>query len=187
MPHLTHPASRPPRVPVPWQLLLHALAAMSLGIMAGFFWTYSANVNLAMQQMDASTYATVQSAFNRNVRHWLFFLFFFGTPVWCVLALGSAWSQRRCLWWRSLAGATALYVLGIIFFTQQVNLPLNHTTEAWNPQAVPEGWTQVRDQWNSANLWRTLANGVAFVVAVLTLAARAVALPATKASDGAAP
>jgi uncharacterized membrane protein len=187
MPHPTNPPTRPALVPARWQLLLHALAAMSLGIMAGFFWTYSANVNLAMQQMDASTYATVQSAFNRNVRHWLFFLFFFGTPGWCLLALASAWGQRSRGWWRSLAGATVLYVLGIIFFTQQVNLPLNHTTEAWNPQAVPEGWTQVRDQWNSANLWRTLANGVAFGTAVLALAARAVAMPAIGAQHRASP
>ncbi len=65
-----------------------------------------------------------------------------------------------------------LYVLGIIFFTQQVNLPLNHTTEAWNPQAVPPGWTQVRDQWNTANLVRTTVNGAAFLIALLALAGR---------------
>ncbi len=37
--------------------------------MAGFFWTYSDNVNLAMLQVDGATYATVQSLFNMNVRH----------------------------------------------------------------------------------------------------------------------
>ena len=48
------------------------------GVMAGFFWTYSANVNLAMLTVDGATYATVQSAFNRHVRHALFFALFFG-------------------------------------------------------------------------------------------------------------
>ncbi len=172
-PPSSQPSRRPPLAPLPLQLLLHALAAVSLGVMAGFFWTYSANVNLAMLQMDASTYATVQSAFNRNVRHWLFFSFFFGTPVWCVLALASAWDARRQAWWRSVAGAALLYVLGIILFTQQVNLPLNHTTEAWNPRAMPQDWTEIRDNWNLANLWRTLANGAAFAMAVLALAVRA--------------
>jgi uncharacterized membrane protein len=166
------PLPRSTRVPLMGQLLLHALAALWLGMMAGFFWTYSANVNLAMLQMDGATYATVQSAFNRNVRHGLFFAFFFGPPVWCALALLSAWASRREAWWWCLAGASVAYLLGIVFFTQQVNLPLNQTTEAWNPQALPADWAQVRDRWNAANLWRTGVNGAAFVVAVLTLAWR---------------
>jgi uncharacterized membrane protein len=126
-----------PRISPTVQLGLHAMAALWLGMMAGFFWTYSANVNLAMLQMDGATYATVQSAFNRNVRHWLFFAFFFGPPVWCALALLAAWPARRSGWWIALALAGIAYLLGIVFFTQQVNLPLNQTTEAWNPQALP--------------------------------------------------
>lgn len=168
------PMPRSTRVPLKGQLLLHALAALWLGLMAGFFWTYSANVNLAMLQMDGATYATVQSAFNRNVRHGLFFAFFFGPPVWCALALLSAWASRHQVWWWCLAGAGVAYLLGIVFFTQQVNLPLNQTTEAWNPQALPADWAQVRDRWNAANLWRTGVNGAAFVVAVLTLAWRGI-------------
>jgi uncharacterized membrane protein len=165
-----------PRIPLPVQITLHAFAALWLGLMAGFFWAYSANVNLAMLQMDGTIYATVQSALNRNVRHWLFFAFFFGPPVWCALALLAAWPSRHQGWWRALAIAGVAYLLGIIFFTQQVNLPLNQITEAWNPQALPEDWAQVRDQWNTANLWRTLVNGAAFATAVFTLAWRG-ALP----------
>ncbi len=42
------------------------------GIMAGFFYTYTFNVNLAMLEVDGSTYAVVQSLFNENVRHPMF-------------------------------------------------------------------------------------------------------------------
>ncbi len=161
------------RIPLNVQLTLHALATLWLGMMAGFFWAYSANVNLAMLQMDGVIYATVQSALNRNVRHWLFFAFFFGPPLWCVLALLAAWPARRQGWWRALALAGALYLIGIVFFTQQINLPLNRITEAWDPLALPADWRQVRDRWNTANLWRTLVSAVAFIVAVLTLALRA--------------
>ncbi len=162
------------RIPLTVQLAFHALVVLWLGLMAGFFWTYSANVNLAMLQMEGATYATVQSAFNRNVRHWLFFAFFFGPPLWCALALATAWTSRRDGWWLALAFAGLAYLLGIIVFTQQVNLPLNRITEAWNPNSLPADWALVRDRWNAANLWRTLINGAAFVVAVMSLAARAV-------------
>ncbi len=72
MPAMTtipRPHNPPPALLV---LIPHALAVLWLGLMAGFFGTYSANVNLALLQMDGATYATVQSAFNRNVRHALF-------------------------------------------------------------------------------------------------------------------
>ncbi len=164
-----------PRISLKAQLSLHALAALWMGMMAGFFWAYSANVNQALLQMDGATYAMVQSALNRNVRHWLFFIFFFGPPLWCALALLAAWPSRRQGWWWALALAGVAYLLGIVFFTQQVNLPLNKITEAWNPQALPADWAQVRDRWNTANLWRTLVNAAAFIVAVLTLAYRAAA------------
>lgn len=150
-------------------LIPHALAVLWLGLMAGFFGTYSANVNLAMLQMDGSTYATVQSAFNQNVRHTLFFSLFFGPPVWCALALLTAWREHRVAWWRVLGLVGVAYLLGIVFFTQQVNLPLNYTTEAWNPKALPAHWMQVRDQWNAANLWRTLLSLTTFAVALATL------------------
>lgn len=159
-------------IPLKAQLILHALAVLWMGMMAGFFWSYSANVNLALQQMDGATYAAVQSALNRNVRHWMFFAFFFGPPFWCTFALLSAWSSRSQGWWWALALAGMAYLLGIVFFTHQVNLPLNQTTEGWNPQTLPANWAQVRDRWNTANLWRTLVSAAAFTVAVLTLAYR---------------
>lgn len=165
------PATRP-RPAVPLSLIFHALAVLWLGLMAGFFGTYSANVNLAMLQMDGATYATVQSAFNRNVRHALFFALFFGPPLWCALALAPAWRHHRSLWWRLLAVAGVAYLLGIIFFTQQVNLPLNHATEAWNPQALPADWARVRDQWNAANLWRALVSLALFGTALTSLVVR---------------
>ncbi len=150
-------------------LLPHFLAVVWLGLMAGFFGTYSGNVTLALLQMDGSTYASVQSALNRNVRHPLFFALFFGPPVWCALALATGWARRREGWWPTLAVVLLAYALGIIVFTQQVNLPLNAITEAWNPHAVPADWAQVRDQWNSANLWRALLSLAAFVAGLATL------------------
>ena len=163
-----------PHNPPPALLILipHALAVLWLGLMAGFFGTYSANVNLAMLQMDGATYATVQSAFNRNVRHALFFALFFGPPLWCALTLATAWRNHRALWWRLLAVVSVAYLLGIIAFTHQVNLPLNYTTEAWNPQALPPDWAKVRDQWNAANLWRALLSLGCFATALGTLVGR---------------
>ncbi|MGJ7583479.1 anthrone oxygenase family protein, partial [Variovorax sp. RHLX14] len=154
-------------------LMCHALAIFWLGVMAGFFWTYSANVNFATLQMDGATYALVQSSLNRNVRHAMFFGFFFGPPLLCTLAVGAAWAARREGWWWCLLLAGVLYGLGIVVFTAQVNLPLNAYTESWNPQALPSDWAQTRLRWNAANLWRTVASALAFGLALAALCARA--------------
>lgn len=185
MPALSFAPSLPAGRALALALLLHALAVALLGLMAGFFATYSANVNLAMLAVDGATYATVQSAFNRHVRHALFFMCFFGPPPLAALALAAAWRQWRRGWFVLLAIAGLLYLLGIVFFTAQVNLPLNHYTDSWNPSALPDDWALTRARWNAANLWRSWVSLAAFALALGALVWR-VASPSSEQAKAAA-
>lgn len=160
-------------IPKAWiqffSLIFHLTCIFLLGIMTGFFGAYSGNVNLAMLQMDGSTYALVQSALNRNVRHALFFVCFFGPAVVGLLTLTSSATQWRLRWWRLLAGIVLVYGLGIIFFTREVNLPLNALTESWTPATLPVNWAETRDTWNRANLWRSILSALLFFSAIVSL------------------
>lgn len=149
------------------------LAVFDLGIMAGFFATYTGNVNLATQELDGPTYALVQAAFNRHVRHAPFFVFFFGPPLWCALALTAAWRERPGWWWLVVLVGLG-YALGIVIFTQQVNLPLNRVTESWTPAMLPADWADTRDAWNRANAWRAGWSALLFALALAALAWRCV-------------
>jgi uncharacterized membrane protein len=160
----------------PTSFSFHILAVVWFGIMAGFFATYSFNVNFATQQMDGASYAIVQSSLNRNVRHSLFFVFFFLAPLWCILAIATDWQRRG--WCLLLSVAALLYLGGIIFLTREVNLPLNAYTESWNPGALPPDWEQTRRAWSQANMWRSGASATAFVLSVLALALRGHGTPA---------
>lgn len=153
--------------------LLIAIATLVFGIMAGLFWTYTFNVNRAMLQMDGATYATVQSLLNVNVRHTMFFTFFFGGGAFSLLALVANLRHRRTVAFWLVASAFLLYLFGVIVFTQQVNLPLNAYTESWNPQNLPTDWQSVRVQWNNANAIRVATSGGAFVLGLLALVSRA--------------
>ncbi|WP_295980909.1 DUF1772 domain-containing protein [uncultured Variovorax sp.] len=177
-------SSRNPAAPLP--LACHALAVFWLGVMAGFFWTYSANVNFATLEMDGATYASVQSALNRNVRHAMFFGFFFGPPLLCGLALAVDWRAHGAGWWRCLLLAGLLYGLGIVLFTAQVNLPLNAYTESWSPLALPSDWALTRERWNAANLWRAVASALAFGLGLAALCLRAMAAAQSSANIAAA-
>lgn len=148
------------------------LTVLLLGLMAGFFATYSANVNLATLALDGPTYAQVQSAFNRNVRHAGFFVCFFGPMPLGLIALALAWTERRAAWWRLLALSALAYALGIVLFTREVNLPLNHLTESWTPATLPPDWAGVREAWNLANLWRSGLSLALFAASLIALVLR---------------
>lgn len=147
------------------------LSVLALGLMAGFFTTYSINVNLATRELDGPTYALVQSAFNRNVRHALFFALFFGPMPLCLAALVTDWAPRQ-RWWQLTAGVMLAYGLGIVVFTREVNLPLNHLTESWTAATLPADWARTRDAWNRANAWRSVLSLALFAASLLALSWR---------------
>ncbi len=153
--------------------LMLAVATFVFGIMAGFFWTYTFNVNLAMLEVDGAIYATVQSLFNQNVRHLIFFSFFFGGGALSVIALLSNLRHWRSVSFWMLALSCIVYVVGVIVFTSQVNLPLNYYTESWDPQNLPADWAMIRTQWNQANTIRVGTAGLAFVLSLCALVQRA--------------
>ncbi len=149
-----------------------ALAALVTGIMAGFFYTYTFNVNLAMLEVDGATYATVQSLFNENVRHSMFFIFFFGGGAVALLAAVANWQHFRNPAFWLIVVAALIYILGIIVFTANVNLPLNAYTESWNPQNLPADWEATRTAWNQANAIRVGTAGTAFLLYLVVLVFR---------------
>lgn len=150
-----------------------AAAAIVFGIMAGFFWTYTFNVSLALQQVDGPTYAAMQSLLNQNVRHFAFFTFFFGGGVFGAVALWLNFRHWRDTSFWLLAAATLIYILGIILYTRLVNLPLNYYTESWNALNLPADWEATRDSWNEANAFRVIASFLSFILCMVALVLRA--------------
>lgn len=155
-----------------------ALATLVLGLMAGFFTTYTINVSLALSQVDGPTYAVVQSLLNQSVRQPIFGALFFGGAVVLALALGMNWRHAASAPFGLLALAILLYLSGVIVYTAQVHLPLNMYTESWDPQALPSDWAATRSAWNRANLVRTTAAGLTFLLTLSALALRAQPGPA---------
>lgn len=150
-----------------------AFAVVVLGLMAGFFGTYTYNVNLATMQMDGAAYATVQSLLNKNVRHTGFFILFFGGFLFPTLALVVNYRHWRTFEYGLMVSAALLYGLGIVLLTRQVNLPLNAYTESWSPAQLPVDWAAIREQWNNANLIRVWVAIAAFALCLMALVLRA--------------
>ena len=150
-----------------------AIATLVFGVMAGFFRTYTFNVNLAMLQVDGQTYAKVQSLFNENVRHLMFFAFFFGGGLFSIIAVVINLKRWKTVSFWLIVLAAVVYIAGVIVFTQQVNLPLNDYTESWQPSNLPADWMDTRNSWNEANAVRVVTSFMPFLLCVMALVLRA--------------
>jgi hypothetical protein len=75
---------------------LEVMTVLLLGMMAGFFFAFAADVVPAMANLDGTTYVTTQQWINRVVRNALFGSVYFGSTLMPFLT-GAAviWSGKR--------------------------------------------------------------------------------------------
>ncbi|MES2947500.1 MAG: anthrone oxygenase family protein [Pseudomonadota bacterium] len=145
------------------------VATVLLGLMAGFFFAFSIDVAPAMTHLNASAYTEAQQWINRVVRNAGFGGVYFGSVVSAfVPAILALRTSRRRL---ALAWAVVALVYGVAVFwvTRSINVPINDAVAQWSPLAPPQNWAALRDRWNEANLWRTMASTACFMVAVVLL------------------
>ena len=62
-------------------VLLRSLTLLLSGLIAGFFFAFAVDVNLALANVSASTYTEVQQLINRSVRNIVFALIYFPVAV----------------------------------------------------------------------------------------------------------
>jgi uncharacterized membrane protein len=141
---------------------LQLLATCALGLMAGFFFAFAADVVPAMRELDATGYISTQQAINRAVRNLPFALAYFGSavlPLLAAAALYLAGDRRGGHFWALL---WAVYFGAVFLVTREINVPINDALALWNPAAPPPEWAQARDRWNDANLLRSIASFACF-------------------------
>ena len=146
--------------------LAACLAALLLGLMAGFFFAFAVDVAPAMANLDAASYITTQQWINKVVRNIPFAVAYFGSAGITLLPAALAYSRGRkglALAWL----AVGLLWFGAVFWlTRSINIPINNTMAQWNPLAPPADWMLLRERWNLANLWRAVASALAFAAAL---------------------
>jgi uncharacterized membrane protein len=91
-------------------------------------------------------------------------------PYWnataLVLVIAAFLSRGQARW---LFGAAALLLIVSLVVTVRVEVPINRSIAAWDPNAPPTNWAQVRDHWLAFHRLRTASGILAFVLATLGL------------------
>lgn len=148
-----------------------ATAAIGSGLIAGFFFAFSAVVMKALGRLQPKEGTAAMNAINVVVLNAWFFTAFFGTGAVCaVLATWALLNRSDPGALYALAGGV-FYLVGVIGVTIARNVPLNHALAAAEPDGA-EGarfWLRYLSVWTAWNHVRTaapLAASAAFVMAL---------------------
>jgi uncharacterized membrane protein len=148
------------------------LSALGSGLMAGFFFAFSAVVMTALSRLPPGGGIAAMQSINVAVLNPLFFVAFFGTAAACLLlaiAALAGWSEPGAF---QLLLGSVLYLAGCLLVTMVFNVPLNNALAAVAPDSA-EGadlWRRYLSNWTAWNHVRTaacLASAASFSMAML--------------------
>jgi uncharacterized membrane protein len=143
-----------------------AVSAVLGGLMAGFFFAYSASVVLALKALSASEYTTVMQEINEKVLNVVFGIVFFGAVV---VPIGAAILVVRQGYWTTLSGqlfiaGVIVYLVGTFLVTARIHIPMNDRIATWSPVSPPDEWVTVQARWGRWNHVRTTAAVASFAL-----------------------
>ncbi|MCM8558271.1 DUF1772 domain-containing protein [Sphingomicrobium sediminis] len=150
-------------------------AAISSGIMAGVYLTFSVFVMRSLDAMAGTTGMAAMQSINRIILKSAFMpLFFLSSLASLVLAIGTALDLADAGAIYLLAGG-AIYVLGMFGVTAAGNVPLNDRLEATDSDGSGAAamWSLYMRRWTVWNHVRSIACTTSAVLFTLALIARA--------------
>lgn len=152
--------------------IIHILAILATGLMAGLFYSYSCSVNPGLARLSDACYLAAMQNINRAILNPAFFACFFGALVLLPLSAYLQYSQPPGIKFWLLAGAAIVYAVGLFGVTMAGNVPLNTMLDKADlTTATAEQLTQLRNAfegpWNSWHAIRMIAVVVSFLMAII--------------------
>jgi len=139
--------------------VLTLLSALGCGLMAGFFFAFSACVMNALANLPPAQGIAAMQSINVAVLNRWFFAAFFGTAAACILLAVCSllmWHQPGAIY--RLIGS-ALYLVGTILVTIVFNVPRNDALASIDPASADGAslWAGYLISWTAWNHVRTVA------------------------------
>ncbi len=149
-------------------------AALSVGIMAGVYFAFSAFVMRSLDATERPAGMLAMQSINRIILRSLFLPLFFASSLACILlvTIGAMhWGSAGA--WQMVIGGL-LYVAGMLVVTAAANVPLNNALEATDA-AGPEAeamWRRFMQRWLPWNHCRTVSCVVSLALLIGAIAER---------------
>lgn len=160
-------------MPVVIDILLW-FSALSVGLMAGLYFAFSAFVMAAFASIERAAGVAAMNAINRVILRSAFMPIFLGSSLAGAALAVIGVLQRGTPGAMEMAVGGAVYVVGMTGVTMAANVPLNNALAATDPtrEADAPVWDGYLIRWTRWNHVRTLASTAALVLFILAIAAR---------------
>ena len=152
--------------------VLTLVTAIACGLVAGFFFAFSAGVMKSLARLPAAQGLAAMQSINVVVINPLFMGALFGTALACAVLVAAAfveWGEPYAVY---LLVGGLVYLVGAILLTIVYHVPRNDALAALDPNDAdaPSHWDRYVRGWTAWNHVRTIAPLVS--VALLTVALR---------------
>ncbi|OAN78864.1 hypothetical protein A8B78_00410 [Jannaschia sp. EhC01] len=135
------------------------------GAIFGFFYAWVCSTMWGLDAADPRIAIAAMQAMNASVRNAVFFPTFFLTPVVLFAAALATQGRARMLF----AGGGGVYLLGGLILTMAVNVPMNEALAVLDVpgdiDAAQAIWEAYSPRWQVFNITRTVASGLALMLA----------------------
>jgi uncharacterized membrane protein len=150
-------------------MLLFLVTALTTGLTAGIFLTWSCSVIPGLGRLSDFNYLSAMQSINRTIQNPVFFSCFFGAAILMPIAVFRSYAGAWMPQWLCLATATGVYLVGVLGVTIFGNVPLNEALDtlridAASPQTLSDYRAAFENAWNRLNHVRTVAGVAAFVL-----------------------
>lgn len=153
--------------------LLLLLTALSLGFIAGFFYTYEVSVMRGFARLPDRGFIEAMQAINATVRNAAFAPAFFGSAGLCLASALFFFRDSRRPIAALVVGAAILHIAGAFLLTAGINVPLNNWLADQGAAATLADPAAIRAayeaKWIFWNLIRAINAGVAFLLMLIAL------------------
>jgi|OpeIllAssembly_1097287.scaffolds.fasta_scaffold60277_2 uncharacterized membrane protein len=126
------------------------LAGVSFGIWIGF----------NPSGLSTSTFIEQQQNMLQSIRTLMVFLVVFAT----IITILSAYLQRHDKSTFIFLILAAVLFIACILITRFGNKPIDEMVITWTKDAIPDNWTELRDNWWSFHILRTVAEIIALLL-----------------------
>lgn len=155
-----------------WLFVLTLVTALGCGLVAGFFFAFSASVMQALARLPSAQGLAAMQSINVAVINPLVMGALFGTALACIAVVVGAvleWGDPYAVY---LLIGGAVYLVGTILLTTAYHVPRNEALARLDPnsQEAAGHWNRYVKEWVAANHVRTLSSLAA--ATLLTIALR---------------
>ncbi len=156
------------------RIILLWFAVISVGLMAGVYFTFSTFVMRSLDAIEAPAGMIAMQSINRVILRSVFLPIFFLSTAACAILAGMALLDLSAPGAPWILIGSVLYVVGMFAVTVAGNVPLNNRLDTVSADTAEgaEMWREYLDRWTLWNHARTISCTVSLALLVLGLSVR---------------